>query len=302
MRWETVCPPPVSYVPAPYCPSCNQEKTQNRPAPIFITARFRSGSSFLWQIFRAIETVSAYYEPLNENCWFQGKGYKTDPSHIGITNYHAEYEGLGRLGRIYNRDWICRNLHMTGWDYDPGLYTYIDELIRATDKRAVLQFNRVDFRLPWLRTHFPGSRIVHLYRHPREQWISIQRDGGPVSKTYRYRTGDHLGLFYLIGWANDLKRVFPFLEPSGQHPYAIHYYLWYLSYLYGKQYADVSIRYETLVKQFNRVVPDLMGSLGIELDSGMKEGLSRLNSGEKACAWPEYAESDWFEKIETAAI
>jgi hypothetical protein len=36
----------------------------------------------------------------------------------------------------------------------------------------VLQFNEIDLRLPWFRAHFPTARILHLYRHPREQWCS----------------------------------------------------------------------------------------------------------------------------------
>src|SRR5262245_10101110 len=38
--------------------------------PIFITARFRSGSTLIWNLFRHLSGVTAYYEPLNERKWF----------------------------------------------------------------------------------------------------------------------------------------------------------------------------------------------------------------------------------------
>jgi hypothetical protein len=40
------------------------------PAPIFVTGRFRSGSTLLWNIFRHIDGCTSYYEPLNERRWF----------------------------------------------------------------------------------------------------------------------------------------------------------------------------------------------------------------------------------------
>jgi hypothetical protein len=37
---------------------------------VFVTARFRTGSTLLWNIFRHVPGVTAYYEPLNERRWF----------------------------------------------------------------------------------------------------------------------------------------------------------------------------------------------------------------------------------------
>jgi hypothetical protein len=33
------------------------------PAPIFVTGRFRSGTTLLWNIFRHIDGCTSYYEP-----------------------------------------------------------------------------------------------------------------------------------------------------------------------------------------------------------------------------------------------
>src|SRR4029453_9208736 len=37
--------------------------------PVFITARFRSGSTLLWNLFRHLSGCTSYYEPLNERRW-----------------------------------------------------------------------------------------------------------------------------------------------------------------------------------------------------------------------------------------
>ena len=57
-------PPPVS---APYrelgTAAFPIEPEPGRQPPIFITARFRSGSTFLWNLFRRIDGYTSYYEP-----------------------------------------------------------------------------------------------------------------------------------------------------------------------------------------------------------------------------------------------
>ena len=269
-------------------------------APIFITARFRSGSTFLWQVFRQLERVTAYYEPLNENQWFLNRGYGTDDTHIGVDNYDTEYQGLSRLSECYNPTWVNRNLYMTARDHDPALFTYINALIDAAEERPVLQFNRMDLRLAWLAAQFPEARIVHLYRHPREQWMSILKDGREPPKDYRYRQNDPLDYFYLINWAKDLRLHFPFLEPEGQHPYAIHFYLWRLSHMAGKQHAHVSICYEKLITDFTGVASQLFSALDLSVSPGEIDRLAGLNAGRVKESWRQYADLDWFREIEAS--
>src|SRR6185295_9584612 len=110
---------------------------------------------------------------------------------------------------------------------------YVEILIERARGRPVLQFNRVDFRLPWLRKTFPGAKILHLYRHPRDQWCSTLMDPSafPKERTIAdFAAHDH---FYLRNWARDLKYHFPFLDEQHlDHPYEMFYYVWKLSYLF----------------------------------------------------------------------
>ena len=294
--------PAVTYVNDPY-KRCIKKKSGYTPSdsrPIFITARFRAGSTFLWQIFRRITGVTAYYEPLNENRWFLPRHHTTDPSHIGVRDYDREYHGMEYLDQCFKDEWTTRRLLMTSRSCDDNLYRYISSLIKgAKDRRAVLQFNRMDFRLDWLRVHFPEAYIIHLYRHPREQWISMQRDGGHLPLSYRYKSDDMQGPFYLKCWAMDLRYRFPFLDPMGCHPYEIHYYIWRLSYMWGLSKADYHLAYEDLISDFKPQVSDIITFCGLNAPSACFDTLESLNKGRQETRWQSYAPCEWFEEIES---
>lgn len=269
-------------------------------APIFITARFRSGSTFLWQLFRRIEQLTCYYEPLNEIRWFQQdkSNARVDSTHIGVDDYRAEYDELGDLAGCFDSRWAFHDLYMDETHYNPGMRAYISSLISRSKGRAVLQFNRVDFRLPWLRAHFPEARILHLYRHPREQWMSILGKGARIGLEARIGTSHELPAdgFYTLEWARDLRHVFSFMEPEGRHPYELHYLLWRLSYVFGKMYSDLSISFEELTGNFDEVAASMLGALGIQgVDTSQ---LSMLNHGVDKVRWPNYADEAWFSEKE----
>ena len=292
----------VSLVPVPMQYRSHSAETAIKPAarPIFITARFRSGSTFLWQLFKSIEGVTCYYEPLNEARWFllDHSTAPLDKTHIGVEDYRAEYEGMRDLDTWFDPNWAYRHLYMDETSHDPNLERYISELIRRANGRAVLQFNRVDFRLPWLRAHFPEAYILHLYRHPREQWMSILGKGAEVSPDFRIQSALERSPdgFYTLEWARDLRHVFPFLEPAGRHPYELHYLLWRLSYLFGRAYGDISICFEDVVLDFERTVGEVCSAVGLE--QADLQRLSRLNQGKQTSRWPSYADDAWYSNME----
>jgi hypothetical protein len=69
---------------------------------IIITGRFRSGSTLLWNLFRNINGMTAYYEPFNERRWFDPhvRGARVDPTHKNVDEYWREYEGLEALAHL----------------------------------------------------------------------------------------------------------------------------------------------------------------------------------------------------------
>lgn len=270
-----------------------------RPDVVLITARFRSGSTLLWNLFRHLDGFTSYYEPFNERRWFDphSRGNHTDKTHRNAEEYWREYDGLGVLADHYREGWTDRHLYMGGDFWDPGMKRYVEILIEKAPGRPVLQFNRIDFRLPWFRRHFPNAKLVHLYRHPRDQWCSALADltcFPPGGRTPDFRAHDR---FYLLNWCRDLRYHFPFLdESSSAHPYELFYYLWKLSYLFGLRYAHHSLAFERLVGDPDGELGRLFGALGVR--PGSPEKLKALMVPPALGKWKEYADDGWFRRHE----
>lgn len=271
-------------------------------APVFITARFRTGSTALWNAFRQVRACTAFYEPLNERRWFSPlrRGVHIDPTHRTVPEYWREYDGMDDLDEIYRDEWTSRDLYMDDSAWNPGLRSYIDALIARAPGRPVLQFNEIDFRLPWLRAHFPSACIIHLYRHPRDQWCSslLGLQSFPFdAPRSAFPANDH---FYLQRWVTDLKYTFPFLADEVlRHPYEQFYAIWRLSYLFGRSLADRSICYEHLIESPQSQLAALFDWLQLPLaDLAAASGVIR---GGDHGRWREYAPPEWFAAREAAA-
>ena len=284
--------------PMPYADLPTAAHETGSRAPVFLTGRFRSGSTLLWNLFRHVPSCRAYYEPLNERRWFDPstRGTRVDETHLGIDNYWREYEGLAHLGRWFQPAWNTRRLYMTPTDWDPDMAAYITALVDAAPERAVLKFNRVDFRLPWLRAEFPDARIIHIYRHPRDQWCSTLGSDSSFDKAGLARDFGKHDRYYLLAWADDLSARFPFLDPrSTVRPYELFYYLWKLSFVLGQAHAHASFCFESICESPAREVGRLMAAAGV---SRYDESALIPLIAPKRTTWPKFAEREWFEEQE----
>lgn len=264
---------------------------------VIVTGRFRSGSTFLWNIFRQAGQFTAYYEPFNERRWFDEKtrGAGVDSSHRGVDDYWAEYNGLQDLSAYYDEDWIRHCLLMGRQDYNPNMRSYIEALATKAPQRPLLQFNRIDFRLAWIKANFPTAKLLHLYRHPRDQWCSFLTDHKLMNKDEV--VVNYIDAFYLDVWCDDLLAHFPFLDShKTPHPYQRFYYLWKLSYLFGRRYSDYSFSFEDLTTKPDLVLREMFDVLGVSNLPIAK--LCDLVQAPKPDKWRDYAHSDWFEPLE----
>ena len=87
----------------------------------------------------------------------------------------------------------------------------------ALPGRPVLQFNRIDFRLGWFRRHFPNATILHLYRHPRDQWCSSLVDLPSVPREMTMRAFEPHDHYYLRNWAGISSTHIHFLMKPPSH-------------------------------------------------------------------------------------
>lgn len=275
--------------------SAKTTATAKRADIVFVTGRFRSGSTLVWNLFRNLPDFTSYYEPFNERRWFDPgvRGDRVDGTHRGVSDYWLEYDGLADLAESYDERWIDSRLYLDEQSWMPAMRRFIERMVEHASGRPVLQFNRLDFRLPWVRRNFPAARILHAFRHPRDQWCSTLVDPSrfPASGTIEdFESRDE---FYMLHWARDLADVFPFLAPNQvSHPYELFYLLWKLSYLFGRRYADHSIRFESLVDDPRRELTSAFEVLGIDVDE--IDGLLPLIRPPRLGRWRDYADDSWF--------
>ncbi|PCI59657.1 MAG: sulfotransferase family protein [Gammaproteobacteria bacterium] len=291
----------ITNTPAPYkeitTNISTEQSTSERDDIVFITSRFRSGSTVLWNIFRNIDGCTSYYEPFNERRWFDKntRGNHVDSTHIGVNDYSKEYDELDYLDKYYNEDWIRESLFMDAKTWAPNMKSYICELIKKANGRPILQFNRIDFRLPWLKHHFPNAKFIHLYRHPRDQWLSFLTDKKLMNKDYVEH--NYIDGFYLNTWCNDLAKHFPFLDQrTTPHPYQRFYYIWKLSYLYGIKGCNQSLNLEQLTLEPKSTLQKLFSELSIDNKSLAKA--ASVIQKPSLNKWKQYADNEWFEKLE----
>jgi hypothetical protein len=267
--------------------------------PVFVTGRFRSGSTLMWSIFRHVPSVTSYYEPFNERRWFDvtARGEKVDQTHLGVSDYWKEYDHLAELGQYFDEDWKFRRLYMSGASYDAPMQKYIETMIERAPGRPVLQFNEMDFRLGWLRAWFPEVPIIHIFRHPRDQWCSTLQEAARTAAQCRLREFEAYDGFYLLRWARDLRHTFPFLTMDAEaFAYELYYQVWKLSYLFGQRYAELSLRFEDLIADPRRNIRKILETAGMpEVDV---EPLVPLVSPVRIGKWRECADADWFSDIE----
>lgn len=264
--------------------------------PIFITARFRSGSTLLWNIYRNAVGAHAYYEPLHEQLPELIKlNISPQSRHFFVDSYFKQYPNVDRLSNFHKSEFGVHRLFLETNDAYPEMRDYLRYLISfpPQNQTVVLQENRIDFRLAWIKSNFPEAILIHLYRSPRDQWISsIEGYPGNIdldidSDPYRITT-----------WSRDLVHQFPFLaSPFIRHPYQRHYYLWKLSCLMGKQVADFSLAYEDLLSEPKKFIRQLLEFGQVDTRENLENCLNLIVK-RPVDVWKSYRPEDWFSELE----
>lgn len=275
------------------------DKTCLRSDIVFVTGRFRSGSTLIWNLFRNIPGVTSYYEPFNERRWFDpvNRGLRVDSTHRKVKEYWREYDGLDKLSSYYDEAWTYSQLYMNARNWNPTMQRYIEILVESAKGRPVLQFNRVDIRLPWLRSRFPNAQILHIFRHPRDQWCSTLGNEVGKWKEIKLKDFEQFDGFYLLNWGRDLRRYFPFISMSEtSHPYELFYQIWKLSYLFGRTYSNTSIALEEILKNPKMTIERTLKILSFDRYDLAK--LVDLVTPVDIGKWERFADHQWFSTIE----
>jgi len=239
---------------------------------VFISGDFCSGSTLLFTLFRETDEYYCLYEPLHsllrEYLIWPLRVYE---HHFFVDDYFSEYKGFEKIGSLFNPQWAHHRLFMSAEDEGDDLYRYLSYLIGTSFGRrskVLLKFNRMTFRLEWLRAKFPGAKIVHIFRDKKAEWNSI------VKRVQQHLGREDVGQadvnfngFSLAFWCEDLKTQFPELGAANSRTgYDRFCKLWELSLAAHRRYADISIDYSELTHEFEPTCKRLFQTVGCSAD------------------------------------
>ena len=214
--------------------------------------------------------------------------------HYFVNTYFNEYPSPDELEMYHSPEFGVSRLHLVEEEPYPKLQKYIQYLIDyAKDGHIpVFQFNRIDFRLPWIKKNFPGIPILHLHRNPRDQWLStILDDPKDVDRDLEADP------YRITTWSRDLCRIFPFLSSSYiKHLYQRHYFLWKLSYLSGARQSDYSVSYEEFIRNPQQTLVTMFHTLHWEPDDETIQKCLKKVKSRPLNEWKNYREEKWFER------
>ncbi|CAB3762324.1 hypothetical protein [Paraburkholderia solisilvae] len=153
---------------------------------VFLHTGWRSAGTWVWSRFRALDSVTAFYEPLSNvigdlKLADLGALQPTFNSGHPALNapYFAEYRPFMREGARgvpgYRRRFATDRFGDTPDAEFPALQAYLQHLTEQTlaaGKMPVFKFCRSSGRLPWLKHAFPAALHVAVLRNPASQFAS----------------------------------------------------------------------------------------------------------------------------------
>jgi len=158
------------------------------PRAVFLHTGWRSSGTWIWEQFRALPEVVAFYEPLHEQfALVRRSELVKPPAHAArihghpesMRPYFEEFEPLfsrttGRL-RYYKIAFAVDEYFAVPERRHRGLARYLQSLLdfaTSIGKAPVLKFARSMGRVGWLRQNFSHAVHVAVLRDPWTQWAS----------------------------------------------------------------------------------------------------------------------------------
>lgn len=255
--------------------------------PVFIHSLFRSGSTWLFDVFRRAEAgYWCYQEPFHEEL----RRLSSNPD--ALLSVHTDMARSMRhpaLEHPYFYEFHAIREHIGdsfqscisyASFFDPAICPAFDDytsrLIRHARGRPVLQCCRSFGRVAHLRRHHGGVHI-HLWRNPWDQWWSYQIhdtfharnlailhacNAPPVINLLR----DELSIDneLLRGHGDDVSR-FDQIPMSTGHRYLAFYGLWLFSLIENRPQAEVDINIDQLATdaEYRTHVTNLLANCGV---------------------------------------
>jgi hypothetical protein len=166
----------------------NTDPALKRADPVFIHSLFRSGSTYLFNVFRRSPAgYTCYQEPLNEFLLCA----RTEPEKLLAIHeaaartyrhpkldrpYFAEFHIVAdEVGRLYRKEFAYDQYFAQSAEEVASLKEYFGMLCAAAKGSAVFQCCRSSGRLATAKQECGGTHI-YLWRNPWDQWWSSKVD------------------------------------------------------------------------------------------------------------------------------
>lgn len=260
---------------------------------LFITGRFCSGTTFLWNFFNCMDQYCAYYEPLHPGLLASIQHISPKQKHQGVDNYWHEYAKLHELDQYYSPSFGFEKLTLQENEQHSDLESYLNYLAENNnDKSVAIKFNRVDFRLGWLTHRFPEAKLIHIERNIRDSWKSSRAHLSAEAEKDMFQ----FNAYELIQWATALDEQFPFIIDHSTSSYHLHYLIAKLSEKFSRHYAHVTINFEQdIIENFDRFIEKISLITGLSQQDMFSYAEKRSISAPKKYTLDEL---NWLENVE----
>ena len=237
-------------------------------SPIFIHSLFRSGSTFLFKVFRrSLAGYWCYQEPLHEFALFcrenpsglQDEGEEKVQLLRHPALDHSYFKELAEAWPIWKEvinDFIIYDAYFSDGDEDIGI-DYWKALARAARGRPVFQECRTSGRIGAIKKKIDGKHI-YLWRNPWDQWWSykVAPYFDAANQLIAHARHAPLSLRRMLAELNlpcyehsDLPGSFVFYNKqpvTSEQSYLIFYHLWCLALREGSVHADLMLNIDRL--------------------------------------------------------
>lgn len=244
--------------------------TSNATNPIFIHSLFRSGSTYIFNVFRNSGAgYWCYQEPLNEHLLFATDApeklletHKQTSSHLRHPAlkkpYFDEFFPLAEIiGNLFRKEFSYDEYFLSEKNADTDLITYFSALIDGAMGRPVFQCCRTAGRVAPLKSGCSGIHLF-LWRNPWDQWWSYKLDiyfdksnlliaNSPSAPAFiqKLRKDLEIETFHSSDfWIENEYIGRQRLDASGS--YMLFYALWCHSMLEGRPHCDAMINIDRL--------------------------------------------------------
>jgi len=234
---------------------------------IIVSSRFRTGSTLLFQLLSQDQRYHCYNEVLHPHIpiWMEADIEKHREMNQILAHdnvrYFSEYENLDRqiFSELHSIDFTINDLVMTSESHSEQLERYLRYLLYdSTDKPVILNCNRVDYRLSWIKKKFPDVIIINLRRHI----TGIVNSYGKVLKragldSFKHLFETHLYLENIQKWSH--------INLEDLNEQEVLYFLKLLSDEIADEYADYTFAFEDICQHPNLFKEEIRSKINVNI-------------------------------------